>query len=235
MRGDPLADIFRRVLPPQVGGSPPRCYRGGNRSLHTLRKVRTTKVVEHERNATNRPNGVRGSRARDVRGRSVHGLEQRVPSWMDIGRRSETQPARHFCGEIAQDITEEIRRYDDFVALRSPDQIHDHGIDIHRVLVYVRIAGAHFREDATPKTARMPLDVGLVHQGHATTPTGVRELEGRPDDPLHPLSRVDVFLDRDLVRCSRLEATPHTLIGTLSVLADARQTQRADTAAASSC
>ena len=57
MRGNPLADIFRRVLPPQVGRSHPRFNRSGNRNLHKLAKVRMTKVVEHERNATNRPKG----------------------------------------------------------------------------------------------------------------------------------------------------------------------------------
>ena len=55
---------------------------------------------------------------------------------------------------------------------------------------------------------------------HARSAVGLRELEGVPHDPLHPLAGVEVDLGRDLVGSVLLEVAAHHHVEALGVLAE---------------
>ncbi len=62
--------------------------------------------------------------------------------------------------------------------------------------------------------------VALVGHAHLASARLSRELEGVPDDAMHTLVGVHLFLDRDLVVGSRLEAAADADIEALGVLAE---------------
>ena len=68
----------------------------------------------------------------------------------------------------------------------------------------------------------MPLLHGVALVGHADLRQAVRlrELERVPDDPVHALEGVQLFLDRDLVVGAGLEAAADADVEPLGVLAE---------------
>ncbi len=77
----------------------------------------------------------------------------------------------------------------------------------------------HLREHALPQRVALRHGVALVRHADTGQPTCPRELERVPDDPMHALVGVDLFLNRDLVRRARLEAPADAGVQPLGVLA----------------
>ena len=82
-------------------------------------------------------------------------------------------------------------------------------------------------EDPLPQIVRVIERVALVDHGDPTSMTSLPslagELEGVPLDAFHAFARVDVLLDRDLVRGAALELAADAHVGSFGVFPNHHQ------------
>ena len=101
----------------------------------------------------------------------------------------------------------------------SLHQEHRQRVDVEMTCLDVRILRLHLREHALPQRVALRHGVALVRHADTRQAACPRELERVPDDPIHALVGVDLFLNRDLVRRARLEAPADAGVQPLGVLA----------------
>src|SRR4029077_21108207 len=124
---------------------------------------------------------------------------------MNVPRGSKPQSSSELCSQIADDVAEEVASDDDVELTRVANYLHRECVDVKVPGIDLRVFLADLLEDPLPKIVRERQGIGLVAHADAlqTIPAGI--IEGIADDAFDSLSRVDVFLDGNLVRSSLLE------------------------------
>ena len=150
----------------------------------------------------------------------MHRFEERPRTRVKIARGGQAKSACHLRTQVAENVAKEVRGHNHLVSLRSANQVHRHGIDVHRVPGDPGEAAADLGEDAPPQRALAGKNVGLVDEGNALAPVLGRVFEGRAHDPLHALVGVQALFGGHLVRRADLEAPPQSGVQPLGVFAE---------------
>ena len=149
----------------------------------------------------------------------MHRFEHRHAVRVEVGGRSQADPAGHGTAEIGEDVTEQVVGDDDVVALGPVDEVNAGRIDMVvrgldlGVLLRDRVEGA------LPQVTRKGQHIGFVHECQVLL-AGHGQLEGVTNTPLHTVTGIDRSLRGDLVRRVLAEEAAFTGVGALCVLAN---------------
>ena len=113
----------------------------------------------------------------DVRGRAVHGFEDRQALRVDVAAADVADAAHEAGGKVRQDVPEEVVRDDHLEAPRLGDQQQGSGVDVTVGGRHLGVVGGDLVEDSLPQAAGPLQDVDLVDHGQAPALPG-GELEG---------------------------------------------------------
>src|ERR1700674_258195 len=203
---DGVTALTCRQVAAQIARALARANGRFDRTLDRFRHFRMTQVFHHHRSAQDRPDRVDQPAACDVRGGSVHRLEQ--PSLrlgIDVARGGYPHASDALRRQVGEAVAEQLTRDDPVELGRIPDQLHGGG-------VHVQVAGLDFRmlrgnglPSLLPERARVGHGVRLVD--HDDLFFGNAECVVY--DHRHALVGVEGLLDRDLVLRAALEAATH--------------------------
>src|SRR6267142_684565 len=158
------------------------------------------KVLEHQATCQHSRHGVRDSFTGEGRRRSMDRLEQRLAApGVQVCAGGEAEPAHQPRAQVGKDVTIEVIGHDDFEALRFAYQLQRQRIDIPMLGGDLWVLARYRLEPVLPD-AMGGNRVRLVAHRHALLAMGLCPLEGRANDALDSLSRVD-FLRDVLIAC----------------------------------
>ena len=168
--------------------------------------------------------GVGDALTGDVRGGPVDRLEHGHPRRLgavDVGAGGHAQAPLERGPQVRHDVTEEVVGDDHPEAGRILDQEQAQGVDIDMLaLDGGGVLPGDLVEDTEPQLVGVAHGVGFIRHVHRVVAVNPGVLEGRTDDALDALARVDVLVDRHLVRGAPLELAPHADVDALGVLAE---------------
>ena len=126
---------------------------------------------------------------------------------MNVAGRRHAQAALERRAEVGDDVAEQIVGDDHLELPGIEHHVHRERVDVVVRRLDRRDTPARPRVKTRCQSA-CPCCIALLLSAMQTfvRPRACRELEGVPDDPVHALVGVDLFLDRDLVVGAGLEA-----------------------------
>ena len=157
----------------------PRCRR--RRPPRSSWRRRVAKVVQQQRRGQDRRRGICLLLARNVRGRAVDRLEhgRRGAVHVDVAGCGQADAAGDGCGQVGDDVAEEVVGDDDVEACGVGDQ-EDHGrINVQVVDADVREFLRHGLDRALPQVAGIDQHVVLVDVGELLAGAGAGAAEAR--------------------------------------------------------
>jgi len=102
--------------------------------LHGLLQERSflapAKKIEHHASGEDGAEGIRNSLPGDVGRGAVDRLEERSAAGMDVAGGSEAESTSEFCGEVADDVAEEVVGDDDVELAGIADEFHGESVDV---------------------------------------------------------------------------------------------------------
>src|SRR5271165_2609085 len=183
-------------------------------------------MPQHHGSGQNRAEGIRHVLPSYWWRRAVYWLEHRRLAGMNIPTGRHTQPSLQPGGEIGDDVAEHVVGHDYIKRPRIAHQVHAERIHIHVLRRDLRMLAAHFLEHALPQAAGVGHGIRFV--GHENSLTR-RPVDFRvaltifkciADDALHAFARIDVFLNRDLIRSALFENSSGIAVAAFRALAD---------------
>src|SRR5579863_6560470 len=114
-------------------------------------------------------------------------------------------------GEVGDDVAEHIIGHNHVERPRISDHLHAEGVHAHVLHGDLRKFAAYFFEHALPQATGVGHGIRLIAHQDTVTRRAVELgvalaiFERVADDALHALARVDVFLNRNLIRRSLFE------------------------------
>ena len=133
------------------------------------------------------------------------------------GRKSHTSGNR--CSEVSQYIAEEVRRDDNFKALRVPDHEHGGCIDEQMACLDCRVFPTYLFKYLVPEDHGIIEGISLAHGGEGSALLFC-ELKCIPDDTFAALAGEDAVLDHDLFRLILIEPGSASGVFALGVFSD---------------
>src|SRR6266404_8944057 len=107
-------------------------------------------MAEHHSRSEDRPEGVRNILACDRWRGAVHRLEHGCLSGMNVTAGGHTQAALQACGEVGDDVAEEVVGYDNIELARVADHLGTECINIEMLGCDLLILLAHPLEHTLP-------------------------------------------------------------------------------------
>ena len=139
---------------------------------------------------------------------------------MQVARRRHPEAALELRAEVGDDVAEHVVRDDDLELAGVLHELHRQRVDVEVRGLDVGMVARDLLEHALPEGMAERERVALVRHAHLRPAVRLRVLERVLDDPVHALEGVDLFLHRDLVLGSRLEAAADVDVQPLGVLAE---------------
>ena len=129
----------------------------------------------------------------------MDGLEHGDPSRVDVARGRHPEAALEGRREVRHDVSEHVVGDDDLELARILDDLHAEGVDVERRRLDVGELPGNVGEGPLPEVSDEAHRVGLIRHDDLLAAARGSELEGMAEDPLDPLARGNVLLDRHLV------------------------------------
>src|ERR1700678_542124 len=145
---------------------------------------------------------------------------------MNVSAGGHAQAALEAGGEVGDDVAEHIVSHDDIEGPRIAHHLHTQRVYVHVLGGNLRMFATHFLEHALPQASGVGHGIRLVAHEHAPARRAIEfwvllaVFEGVADDAFDAFARVDVFLDRYLVRRALLEDSACVGVDAFRVLAD---------------
>ncbi len=156
----------------------------------------------------------------------MYRLEHRRLPWVDVSAGGHAQPALQAGGKVGNDVTEHVVGHDYVEGPRVADHLGTKRVHVEVLGGDLRILFTYLLEYALPQASGVSHGVRLVAHENALARAPVLLLvafaifEGVADHALYTRSRVDVFLDCDLIRRALFEDAPGIDVRAFGVFAD---------------